>query len=369
MSRGFLAEQTSIMPSTIMEKGLLLTNEEPASLVSKYIVNSLKKCDVVKIASGYVGVQAFEECLPYFQSIVCKGGQVTLIFGLGYWEGISPKLEQSLREFHKEARQINVASGIYFCQEDKFHGKFYIFENSKEKWATIGSSNFSNSGFGGWLEANATINQSNYIGQLDLYIARMLRSNAKPIDLLTFPSRQNEINRMALRQIISVPKEIASLPLAFRLKIKPMPKSHVNLFAGRGRKNLRGIYKLRPWYEVEIGITVAEMRALRPFVPAQQNAFRVNIVESTGKVIPANFKRKTGSADSRSTLHQVGVDFMSDKREELGRVIKDKLVDAGVLKYGELITDDVLDMYGNCYLEFRQMPRRNNFFLISFEPK
>jgi len=369
VSMGFMAWPLVIMPSTILDPGLLLTNEKLAPLVGSYIAESLKKCDAVKIASGYVGIKAFEECLPYFRSIASKGGQVTLIFGLGYWEGISPRLEQLLREFHEVAKQTNTASGVFFCQEDKFHGKIYIFEKSRKQWATIGSSNFSSSGFGGWLEANAKLTQENYIDELDLFVARMLESNAKPINLLTFPSRQNEINQMTPRESIAVPNNIVIRPVAFRLQIKPMPKSHLNLFAGKGRRNLNGIYILRPWYEVEIGISVAEMHALRRFVPAQQEPFRVNIVDTTGKVIPANFKRKTSVAGSRATLHQVGVDFMSDKREELGRVIKDKLVDAGVLKYGELITDDILDMYGNRHIEFRQLPGRKNYFWISFEPR
>ena len=80
---GFMAWPLVIMPSTILDPGLLLTNEKLAPLVGSYIAESLKKCDAVKIASGYVGVKAFEECLPYFRSIASKGGQVTLIFGLG----------------------------------------------------------------------------------------------------------------------------------------------------------------------------------------------------------------------------------------------------------------------------------------------
>ena len=117
----------------------LITNESESLEARHFVLSSLRDCKIVKIASGYVGLGAFQEAAELFEKILNDGGQVTLIFGLGYWEGISPALEKLLRDFHNFAISINNKSGVYFCQKQRYHGKFYIYENDKECWASIGS--------------------------------------------------------------------------------------------------------------------------------------------------------------------------------------------------------------------------------------
>lgn len=343
----------------------LITNESEIFEARHFVLNSLKDCKTVKIASGYVGLGAFQEALQPFQKILREGGQVILIFGLGYWEGISPALERLLREFHKFADGYKNDSGVFFCQKDRYHGKFYIFETNTDKWASIGSSNFSDTGFGNWLESNIKINSDHEINLLNEYFLRLKKTNAKSIDQLVFPSRRKELRKKSTKQNISLPANVSLLPITFKLKIKPQPRSHVNLFAGIGRKNLKGVYILRPWYEIEIGVTKSEMQSLAGIVPAQKDPFIINTVDASGNVIPALFKRKTGSPTSKNTLLD-GSDFMSQNRIELGRYIKDRLIDAGLLRYGELITEDTLDMYGNDCLEFRAIPGRKNYYYINF---
>ena len=343
----------------------LITNESEIFEARHFVLNSLKDCKTVKIASGYVGLGAFQEALEPFKKVLKDGGQVTLVFGLGYWEGISPALEKLLREFHDLALTYKNDSGVFFCQKDRYHGKFYIFETDTDRWASVGSSNFSDTGFGNWLESNIKVNSDHEVTLLSEYFLRLKKNNAKSIDQLTFPSRRKELKKKSVKQNIALPPGFDSLPITFKLKIKPQPKSHMNLFAGSGRKNTKGIYILRPWYEVEIGVTKSEMQGLAGIVPAQKDPFTINTVDSSGNVMPAKFKRKSESADSKNTLLD-GSDFMSQNRIELGRFIKDKLIDAGLLRYGELITEDTLDMYGNDSLEFRAIPGRKNYYYLSF---
>jgi hypothetical protein len=353
------------MTSEYRQKTHLITNESQPLEARHFVLSSLKDCKIVKIASGYVGLGAFKEAAEPFEKILRNGGQVTLIFGLGYWEGISPALEKLLRDFHSLAISLNNKSGVFFCQKERYHGKFYIFENGKDYWACLGSSNFSDTGFGGWLESNAKLNDLKDIQLLNQYFERLKKDNAKAINLLTFPSRKKELKKKLSKKNISLPANILSLPIAFKLKIKPQPRSHINLFAGVGRKNAKGIYILRPWYEVEIGITKPDMAGLKGIVPAIQSPFNIDLVDDLGNVMPAIFKRKTGSSSSKNTLLD-GSDFFSRNRIELGRFIKDKLLDAGLLRYGELVTADTLDTYGNNYLEFRAIPGRKNYYHIYF---
>ena len=78
------------MPSDYRKSSTLITNESEFLQARHFILSSLKDCKVVKIASGYVGLGAFQEASGSFKKILESGGQVTLLFGLDYWEGISP---------------------------------------------------------------------------------------------------------------------------------------------------------------------------------------------------------------------------------------------------------------------------------------
>jgi HKD family nuclease len=353
------------MPSDYRKSNTLITNESEFLQARQFVLSSLKDCKIVKIASGYVGLGAFQETLEPFKKILESGGQVTLIFGLGYWEGISPALEKLLRDFHNLATSLDAKSGVFFCQKQRFHGKFYIFENNEDHWASVGSSNFSITGFGGWLESNTKICNPNEIILLNEYFSRLKKQNAKPISLLTFPSRKKELKKKVSKKNIGIPQNIKSLPIAFKLKIKPQPRSHINLFAGVGRKNKKGIYILRRWYEVELGVSKQEMASMTSFVPATKGPFIINLVDDKGDVMPAVFKRKTPNSTSKNTLLD-GCDFMTRDRIELGRFIKDKLLDTGLLKYGELITADTLDTHGNDWLEFRAIPGKKGYYHITF---
>lgn len=343
----------------------LITNETELEKFRHFILESIKKSTVVKIASGYVGHSAFIEIAPALEGLLKKGGQVTLIFGLGYWEGISPSLENKLRDFHKLAQEFNKYSGVFFCQKQRFHGKIYIFENCQEIWASTGSSNLSETGFGSWLEANHRIYSENETKLINEYFDRLSKGNAKGIDLLTFPSRKKELKNKIKKSNIAIPKNILEHPVSFKLQIKPEPQSHVNLFAGVGRKNKKGIYILRPWYEVEIGVTKNNMNSLREIIPAQETPFKIKLVDDVGDVMPALFKRKSSKKNSSSTLLD-GADFMTSNRVDLGRYIKDRLMDSGLLKYGELINQDTLDIYGNHHLEFRALPNKKGYYHIKF---
>ena len=45
------------------------------------------------------------------------------------------------------------------------------------------------------------------------------------------------------------------------------------------RKNSKGIYILRPWYEVELGVSKQEMTTLTSIVPATKSPFTINLVD------------------------------------------------------------------------------------------
>ena len=357
-----------------------ITNENNTSF-EKFLLESIEKSEITRIASGYIGIDVFRKTEPLFRRKIEQGGVVALIFGLGKWEGISPKLEELLRKFHEFAIKNNEKSGVYFCQKDKYHGKIYLFKNQSTEWASVGSSNFSPTGFGGYQEANVEIRDHKTITEINKYFDRLRTNNAKPISLISFPSKEKELLSKEQYEKIEIPSNLRNLPIAFKLEIKPHSKSHINLFAGIGRLNRNtGIYSKRPWYEVELGVTVDEVRRnLQKYLPNQKSPYYIKLVDDNGNVMNANFKRKTGGTHSEKTLREIGLDFMTGSGEDndggkngriqLGIYIKNKLIDAGLIKYGEIITEDILDIYGNNYLEFRELPGKSDHFFISFDAK
>jgi hypothetical protein len=357
-----------------------ITNENNTSF-EKFLLESIEKSAITRIASGYIGIDVFRKTEPFFRKKIEQGGVVTLIFGLGKWEGISPKLEVLLRDFHTYAKNKNEKSGVYFCQKDKYHGKIYLFKNKSDEWASVGSSNFSPTGLGGYQEANVEIRDQKTISEINQYFDRLYINNAKPINLIIFPSKEKELLAKEKYEKIDIQSNFRDLPIAFKLQIKPHSKSHINLFAGIGRLNRQtGIYSKRPWYEVELGVTVEEViRNLQNFLPDQKSPYYIKIVDDDGNIMNANFKRKTGGSHSEKTLREIGLDFMTGNGEDsdggkngriqLGIFIKNKLIDAGLIKYGEIITEDILDIYGNHHLEFREFPGKKDFFFITFDAK
>ena len=138
------------------------------------------------------------------------------------------------------------------------------------------------------------------------------------------------------------------------------------MFAGSGRRK-SGIFKLRSWYEVEIGVTKQTRDArLDAILPAQLTPFRIQIVEDNGKTYEGLFKRKTSKKNERKTLRETSVDFMSAERQLFGNYIKNKLVSIGLMRYGDLLTEDVLSQYGTDKVVFRRLPSGVNDYLVTF---
>ncbi len=323
----------------------------------------------IRIASGYAGYKAFEVTAALLKRCLANGARVQLIFGLGFWEGISQNMERALRSFDEEARSYSNGSGVYFCQVEKFHGKFYLLNSNGAQHALIGSSNFSDSGFGGWLEANAALDNPRQIDELNDYFERLLSHNARPIKQLAFPDVRGDFikaNRTAPATRATLTGTELQLPVAFTLTLLVRPQSHFNLFAGSGRRK-SGIFKLRSWYEVEIGVTKQTRDArLDAILPAQLTPFRIQIVEDNGKTYEGLFKRKTSKKNERKTLRETSVDFMSAERQLFGNYIKNKLVSIGLMRYGDLLTEDVLSQYGTDKVVFRRLPSGVNDYLVTF---
>jgi hypothetical protein len=369
-----------------METDMLLTNYKsyPKEKFLDYFESAIESAISVRIASGYVGQDTFIDQISSLKNVLEKGGSVELIFGISFWEGVTKKCEEAMREFHHFASGFNKESGIFIVKTRKYHGKIYCFgySDSKKDIGTVGSSNFSSSGFGSWSETNIVVDDPNQLCELQSFFDRLKSNDTVPITLVRqfgsdkkvrLTDREKDQKHVSnftwpAENAYSI-EEANTLPVAFQLPLRTgssFEKSSLNLFNGPGRKNTTGRYKIRGWYEVENTIRKDDpcRLQLNKYLPAQIDPFRFNVVTDEGQVFQVNFKRKHGKRGDIGTLRELGVDFQSSNRRLLGYFIKDRLVNAGVLDIGETITPDMLDDYGSHELIFRDLG--GGYFYMTF---
>ena len=332
--------------------------------VDQFLKSQMQNFEHMTIACGYFGNSQLKRYENDFIKKIANGGSVTLIHGLGMWEGISPQLNATLNNIQQKMDGIDSAhhSGIYFLTERRYHGKIYHFQSGKREECLVGSSNFSHQGNFQNLEANILENDSSALRKISQFL-KNLRTYACPYQDGVIPIKQKKslIRKLAFTDApdeFCPPNDILSKPISFTLPIRAKAKSSFNLTFGKGRLNrAKNIYTIRPYYEAEITLPAKFWKPpLKNFVPnSPKDKVEFEAFTDTGMYFSCNFNRKTKNKLDTRPLHETGGDFQSTPREILGHFVKDKLIDAGCMNFGDPITDDVLNDYGTNEIKVRKM--------------
>lgn len=344
----------------------------------------------VRIATGYIGLSAFAEIKPKLESIVESGGTVSIIVGLGFFEGLTAKMDNALRDFDSFCRKSGGKSGVMACASKRFHGKLYVVKkNNGQSLAAIGSSNFSRTGFGGWLEGNLVTSDPQHVEQINGYLDRLDDNNALDIIRLEFPikdkktdTKKNKKPKVTFTQYRGELPDISKLKPSFSIPIRVTKASNLNLFLSKGRKETKKthpddvnlpkskqrkitVFALRPWYESEMTVGKSDKTPeLQAFLPDQLDPWAFSIVTQDGRLCEANFNRKSSDRGDTRGLKELGVDFMTNPRDGLGRIVKGYLESLGLITYGDAVTQDMLDEADVSHLEFYEIEK--DVFLINF---
>ena len=124
--------------------------------------------------------------------------------------------------------------------------------------------------------------------------------------------------------------------LSFDLPVKSTPKSNLNAFFGKGRKNIRtGVVRPRPWYETEV-IVPKRITELLGYPIKHSGLGRVITVFTDDGW---SFKCKISGDYSKNLRSE-------DDLKTLGLWIKGRLENRGVLKVGEPVIEETLRRYG-----------------------
>ena len=361
----------------------ILTNEAELNFGDAF-ETLLQDATRVRIASGYIGHSAFVRVQKRLREIVSTGGSVSITIGLGYFEGLTAKMINALREFDEFCRAIDPESGVNACVSVPYHGKLYEIELSTgEVVVSVGSSNFSSTGFGDWWEGNLITSEAQQVVEVQGYLSRILIENAIPIAGVEFivRGRKKKKSKNKIRAdgdpplyLDSIP-DASVLPFKFSIPLRVTERSNFNQYL-TSRKSFKSdpsdkhlpedrrrkieVYKPRPWYEMEMTIQQRDISVqLRDFLPNQIEKHEVGIVTQDGRYIRGVFKRKTNSPDDRRTLKEAGLDFMTSPRSHLGYVLKNALIDEGLLSFGEPVTEEILRDAEMDKLNFYQLPDGN----------
>ena len=289
-----------------------------------------------------------------------NGGKVNLIHGMGMWEGIRKSLENSISSLNTDLQKYSSKSGFYFYTKQRFHGKIYFFDHDNTQTCIIGSSNFSKNGVTLNLEANLLQTDKKNIELTTNFLKLLLKKSQIYNDSL-LPDKGISKKSKSLfldkpKDDYRLPKDIWKRPVDFEIPIRIQPKSSLNLTFGLGRKDKKGLYAIRPYYEVEI--TIPKKYWVKPFIdfiPNQVKPADFQIFTDNNLYFHAIFKRKTQDKLDTRPLHETGGDFMSTPREALGKFIKDKLISSGALEFGEAVLQETLQDYGNNKLKFKKL--------------
>ena len=337
---------------------VLFTNYTNTSKFKNEFKRKLSESDRLIIASGYFGYSTLVEFEKDLINIA-KKGDCKILLGMIFHGGVSQKQQDILEKVNMSLRNVNSDSGIFISTTD-YHGKIYQFYNSaKNKYDLyLGSSNFSNEGFASRYECTSYIENENLKNEVSQYLDQLFNEKlARRIEDVELRSRSLQVVKPSKLlkdyeiQESDFPYINQSIGVcSIKLRVDEQPESGLNLFFGRGRKNQKGQLTTRPWYEIEIGTSKQDRE--NPYYPKT----KLNAKKDGGKSREGDFIAYAMNDSKYYKFNmKVFADYgkniatsdLSGGRETLGKFLKGKLEDKGLLKEGEVITSETLMEYGN----------------------
>lgn len=319
------------------------------------------------IAVGYVSSDALIE----LQKIIELNNNIrtlNLIVGMHYFDHFT-KLQYDAAMHLNDFLTGNQLGGVRLVRAFRYHGKLYSYSNNKGPFAgIIGSNNLSSIVDGGVrvYESSVLLRDAISAKQMNDFIFHLMQTSTKNIaelEINTFNDENALLDGHEFVEKVSPQKLAAAMcaktDISFEIPIKPYevsPQSNLNVFFGKGRESKNGLVKPRHWYEVEL--IVPKSVTSQPGYPQSQTENAVFTVITD---------------DGWSFKCKVSGDYSKNFRSEgdlkiLGKWLKGRLENAGVLTVGTPVTSDTLNHYGRNSFTLTQTIMPGVWFL-DFEVK
>lgn len=321
----------------------------------------LPQSERLDIAVGYITSDSLAELQKTIE--LNNVHFVNLTIGMHYLEKFT-KTQYNAAIGLNEFLVSNHIGEVRLVTPFRFHGKLYSYSNGAGPFAgIIGSNNLGSIVEGGarTYESSVLITEREAAVKMNQFISQLVSTSTKNIaecEIDSFNENNKLLEDHEFVEKVS-PKELAEVmsaktSVSFDIPIKGYEvsqKSNLNVFFGKGREGHNGLVKPRHWYEVEI-IVPKEVTS-RPGYPQSQTD------NATFKVV---------TDDGWSFQCKVSGDYSKNFRSEgdlkiLGKWLKGRLENAGVLKVGEPVREATLTAYGRSTFTLTKTTIENTWFL------
>lgn len=327
----------------------------------------LPQTSQLDIAVGYVSSDSLIELQKTIE-LNSNIRTLNLIIGMHYFDHFTKVQYDTAMNLNKFLRS-NHLGGVNLVNAFRYHGKLYSYSNNDGPFAgIIGSNNLSGIVDGGVrvYESSVLLHDAASARQMNDFISRLKQTSTKNIADLEIDTFNNEnalldghefVEKVSLQNLV---KTINSkTDVSFEIPIKPYevsPQSNLNAFFGKGRKSKNGLVKPRHWYEVEL-IVPNRITCQAGYPRSKTDSAVFRVITDDGW----SFKCKVSGTDSKN--------FRSDSDLRiLGKWLKGRLENAGVLTVGNPVTADTLKRYGRSTFTLTQTTMPGVWFL-DFEVK
>lgn len=317
--------------------------------------------ETVNVATGYVSEESIVDLNNLL--LINKGPEINLHIGMHLFDGLTQKQFSALTLLGNTLQEHNLGK-ITVSQTFPFHGKASSFLKGDEiLGAIVGSSNLSNlvGGNHRQYEIDHYINPGNDATELHRLIDELINKTSISFYEAEFNIYQKTdlqlVNHEGVEKVDAtrVSELAKNIDFTFNIPLKgdEAPKSNLNTFKGKGRANQQGYEIPRSWYEVELivprNVTDNE---LYPRADKEGDGGIFNVITDDGWTFDCKV-----SGDYSKNLRSEG------DLKILGKWLKGRLENAGVLQPGELVTDNTLQKYGRASISLSKIKNSDSWFM------
>lgn len=314
------------------------------------------------ISVGYVTADSLTELKRMVEQNEIH--RMNLTIGMHYFEKFTALEYNAAMDLDSYLREENIGR-VNLVTTFMFHGKLYSFvdQNGTPQSGIIGSNNLSSIIDTGHrtYESAILLSEQPTVNQLNEFISDLSNraaNNISDVEITEFknanPLLENHehVRKVSEPDIEAYQQHLTDISFEIPLKGSEIaPKSNLNVFFGEGRRNPNGLIMPRHWYEVEL--IVPSDIATRPNYPISRTEGAVfDVITDDGW----EFSCKVSGGNNKN--------FRSEKDLKiLGKWIKGRLENAGVLRVGERVTRETLERYGRTSFTLSKLDLPNKWYI------
>lgn len=319
----------------------------------------LQKASGIDIAVGYISRDSLAE-ISKMLNLYPNIRTCNLIIGMHYFESFTPLQYKAALKLNSQLRE-HCYGEVRLIKAFAYHGKVYSYmQGDKPLSGIIGSDNLSSlNPYGNRrYESSVLLDDASSAEQLHRFI-QMLKEKAS-VNIAEVKD-VNFIEENPLLANLDAVRKLSEAELAkaindktdifFEIPIKDAQASNLNVYFGKGRVSPNGIIKPRHWYEAEL------------IVPK-----RITSDKNYPQAKSAEAEFTVYTDDGWSFKCYVSGDYSKNFRSKddltiLGKWLKGRLENDGVLEIGSPVTKDTLRKYGRSSFTLTKLKAPNSWFI------